>query len=102
MFELTLTRLFAVSQWYHFAFLSVSVALLGYASSGTLLSLTPPELRGRLDVVGLGFPLSILVSFLITNYLPFDSYRLALEPVQFVYLILYYLALLLPFGFGGW
>ncbi|MGM0401626.1 MAG: hypothetical protein ACQEQT_10045, partial [Chloroflexota bacterium] len=102
MFELTLTRLFAVSQWYHFAFLSVSVALLGYASSGTLLSLTPPELRGRLDVVGLGFPLSILASFLITNYLPFDSYRLALEPVQFVYLILYYLALLLPFGFGGW
>lgn len=102
MFELTLTRLFAVSQWYHFAFLSVSVALLGYASSGTLLSLIPPERRDRLDVVGLGFPLGILASFLITNYLPFDSYRLALEPIQFVYLILYYLALILPFGFGGW
>lgn len=103
MLELNLMRLFAVAQWYHFAFLSVSVALLGYASSGTLLSLTPPRLRDRLDVMmGLGFPLSILTSFLITNYLPFDSYHLALEPVQFVYLILYYLALLLPFGFGGW
>ncbi len=102
MFELTLTRLFAVAQWYHFAFLSVSVALLGYASSGTLLSLTSPRLRDRLDVVGLGFPLSILISFLIVNYSPFDSYRLALEPIQFVHLIFYYLALLLPFGFGGW
>ncbi|MFP3895498.1 MAG: hypothetical protein ACLFV5_01495 [Anaerolineales bacterium] len=102
MFELTLTRLFAVAQWYHFAFLSVSVALLGYASSGTLLSLIPPERRDGLDVVGLAFPLSILASFLFANYLPFDSYRLAMEPVQFVYLILYYLALILPFGFGGW
>ncbi|MEA3408492.1 MAG: hypothetical protein U9R48_10525 [Chloroflexota bacterium] len=102
MFELTLTRLFAVAQWYHFAFLSVSVALLGYASSGTLLSLSSPERRDRLDAVGLGFPLSILASFLIANYLPFDSYRLALEPIQFVYLVLYYLALVIPFGFGGW
>ena len=29
-FEITLTRLFSVTQWYHFAFLAVSVALLGY------------------------------------------------------------------------
>ena len=40
-FEITLTRLFSVTQWYHFAFLAVSVALLGYGASGTALSLFP-------------------------------------------------------------
>ncbi len=40
-FEITLTRLFSVTQWYHFAFLAVSVALLGYGASGTALSLVP-------------------------------------------------------------
>ena len=40
-FELTLTRLFSVTQWYHFAFLAVSVALLGYGASGTALTLAP-------------------------------------------------------------
>src|SRR4030042_483655 len=40
-FEITLTRLFSVTQWYHFAFLAVSVALLGYGASGTALSLAP-------------------------------------------------------------
>jgi len=32
-FEITLTRLFSVTQWYHFAFLAVSVALLGYGAA---------------------------------------------------------------------
>ena len=34
-FEITLTRLFSVTQWYHFAFISVSVALPGLGASGT-------------------------------------------------------------------
>ncbi|MGB9879266.1 MAG: hypothetical protein ACPLRM_00765, partial [Anaerolineae bacterium] len=42
-FELALTRLFAVTQWYHFAFISVSVALLGFGASGTWLTLRPVE-----------------------------------------------------------
>jgi len=38
-FEITLTRVFALAQWYHFAFMSVSLALLGFGASGSALSL---------------------------------------------------------------
>lgn len=38
-FEINLTRLFSVGQFYHFAFMVVSIALLGFCASGTFLAL---------------------------------------------------------------
>jgi hypothetical protein len=40
-FEITLTRVFSVAQWYHFAFMTVSIALLGFGASGSFLALFP-------------------------------------------------------------
>ena len=104
-FEVTLTRLFSVTQWYHFAFLAVSVALLGYGASGTVLSLVPRWVEGptarRASAFATLFALSVLVAYLGLNYLPFDSYRIAWEQSQLLYLLLYYLALTAPFLFCG-
>ena len=104
-FEVTLTRLFSVTQWYHFAFLAVSVALLGYGASGTVLSLVPrwvglPTAR-RASAFAILFALSVLGAYLGLNHLPFDSYRIAWERSQLLYLLLYYLALTAPFFFSG-
>ena len=44
-FEINLTRLFSVSQFYHFAFMAVSIALLGFGASGTFLALLPEQQR---------------------------------------------------------
>src|SRR5512137_694068 len=41
LLESTLTRLLAVAQFYHFAFLVISLALLGFGASGTVLVLAP-------------------------------------------------------------
>lgn len=102
MFELTLTRLFAVAEWYHFAFLSVSVALLGYASSGTILALLPLHSRERfVPTLGVAFPIGITASYLVLNTVPFDSYQLAWDPRQIAYLLIYYLSLTIPFAFSG-
>ncbi|MEE9292694.1 MAG: hypothetical protein V3U83_07165, partial [Acidobacteriota bacterium] len=38
IFEIALTRVFAVTQFYHFAFLAVSLALLGFGASGSVLT----------------------------------------------------------------
>ena len=106
-FEITLTRLFSVMQWYHFAFISVSVALLGFGASGTWLALRPLDeeenrsIFGRLAAIAALFSISILVAYLAINYVPFDSYRIALERRQLLYLALYYPALILPFFFAG-
>ena len=104
-FEITLTRLFSVTQWYHFAFLAVSVALLGYGASGTALSLIPRWVRlpteRRSAAFAILFAASVLGAYLSLNHLPFDSYRIAWERSQLLYLLLYYLALTAPFFFSG-
>ena len=104
-FEVTLTRLFSVTQWYHFAFLAVSVALLGYGASGTALSLVPswsrPPVARRASTVATVFTAGVVAAYLCLNYLPFDSYRIAWERIQLLYLVLYYLALAVPFFCAG-
>jgi hypothetical protein len=107
-FEITLTRVFALAQWYHFAFMSVSLALLGFGASGSALSLlhgATDRLRAAphraLSALAALFSLGVLVSYLTINFLPFDSYRVTWDRVQLLYFALYYLSLALPFFFGG-
>ncbi|HTQ80473.1 MAG TPA: hypothetical protein VMM92_10790, partial [Thermoanaerobaculia bacterium] len=38
LFEVTLTRVFAVMMWHHFAYMIVSLALLGFGAAGSLLT----------------------------------------------------------------
>lgn len=104
-FEIALTRLFSVTQWYHFAFLAVSVALLGYGASGTALTLVPRWSKSstarRASMLAALFSASVIGATLSLNHLPFDSYRVAWERVQILYLVLYYLALTVPFFCAG-
>jgi MFS family permease len=113
MLESTYTRLLAVAQFYHFAFLVVSLALLGFGASGSLLSIFPgwyldiddPTRREKLprllSLSGLGFTVSIGLSYIVINWLPFDSYSIAWDSTQILYFGLYYLGLTIPFLFAG-
>jgi|YNPNPStandDraft_1061719.scaffolds.fasta_scaffold04226_6 hypothetical protein len=105
LLESTLTRLLAVAQFYHFAFLVVSLALLGFGASGTLLSLSPRLRRTPLERLlawaGLAFAASVALAYAAVNGLPFDSYSIAWDRRQILYFVLYYLALTLPFLCGG-
>jgi hypothetical protein len=40
-YEILLTRIFSISLWYHFAFMIISIAMLGIGASGTILALYP-------------------------------------------------------------
>ncbi len=104
-FEVSLTRLFSVAQFYHFAFMIVSLALLGYGAGGTALSMFPAILRSnpalRLRQFALAGAVSILASYLLTNWMPFDSFSLAWDRRQLIILFLHYLALAAPFFFSG-
>ncbi|HXV42614.1 MAG TPA: hypothetical protein VEC96_06095, partial [Anaerolineae bacterium] len=103
-FQMALTRFFALAQGHHLAFMAISLTLLGAGASGTYLSLKPPQaqtLRRTLTNSAALFTLSVLAAYLAINYLPFDAYRLALERSQILWLILYFLALTIPFFFSG-
>src|SRR5512147_2216182 len=38
-YEILLTRLFSIIQWHHFAYMMISVALLGYGAAGSFVAL---------------------------------------------------------------
>lgn len=104
VFEIVLTRVFSVSQFYHFAFLTVSLALLGFGASGSALAAFPRLGRGgprRWALLALGQGISTLGAYAVTNRIPFDSFAIAWDRRQVWYLILYYLVLAIPFFFGG-
>jgi len=105
MFETALTRFLAVAQFYHFAFLVISLALLGFGASGTLISVFPQikeiPLEKILSGAGIGIVISIWGAYLVVNWLPFDSYSIAWERRQLLFFILYYFSLSLPFLVSG-
>ncbi len=103
--EVSLTRYFSISQNYHFAFLVISIAFLGYGASGTFLSFFEGRSRVEpdrfLSLSSFLFALSILVSFLLSNSIPFDIYQLPWDRKQIILVFPYYFFFGLPFFFAG-
>lgn len=104
-FEINLTRLFSVSQFYHFAFMVISIALFGMSASGTYLALQKKDFsRSKFPLIptfATGSGVCMLGSYLLVNHLHFDSFRIALDPSQVLILVLHYIALASPFFYSG-
>ncbi len=104
-FQVTLTRLFSVALSYHFAFMVVSLALLGYGASGSFLTLFPSLLQKRpvllFSFSAMLFSATSMGAYLATNSIPFDPLRIAWDRLQLVYVFVDYLLLSVPFFFSG-
>jgi SAM-dependent methyltransferase len=101
-FEVSLTRIFSISLWYHFAFMVISIAMLGLALSGTAISLFP-KLKNisRLGSYCLFLGLSLSAGYLLVNRFPFDPVKLQWSNWQILYIGAYYVVLMFPFFFVG-
>jgi hypothetical protein len=104
-FEVLLARVFSVSQWNHLSFLVISIALFGFAASGTFFSIVAPAVErwrsGHWSLLVVFFSASMLAAVTGLGQIPLDYHRLSLEPVQAAYLLAAYLLLALPFFFSG-
>ena len=106
LLELALTRVLSVTLWYHFGFLVISTALLGFGASGVTLALWT-KLRERTDldlglgICGLAYALSVVFSFWCMQRVPFDPFSVAVDRRQFLFMPLYFLLVALPFFFSG-
>src|SRR3989304_6857815 len=99
-FEISLPRIFAVQQFHSFAFVVVSLAVMGTAASGLVLALWPrPASLARLALAG---AVGMSLSYLTINLFPFDSYMVLWDRRQIAALLLYFLAGSLPLFFIGW
>jgi hypothetical protein len=105
MLQVALTRLFSFTLWYHFAYVVISLALLGYGASGALLSAFPGLLRGNLPrtlfLCSAGAAIVIPLSLLVYAHTPFYPLQLFVQPAQWAYLVAYYAATGIPFFLAG-
>ena len=104
-YEILLTRLFSIVLWHHFAYMIISVALLGIGASGTFLSFTRPWLEARFagafGAFAAAFGVSSLASFALALRIPFNPLEVVWDLDQQVQLLRLYLILSLPFFFAG-
>lgn len=105
MLEFTLIRVLSVSLWYHFAFMIISIALLGLGISGVTIILSKwinkAEINSFLAITSFAYAVSIIISFVAINRIPFDPFSLFVDSAQFVYLPIYYILITLPFFLAG-
>ena len=95
IFEVGLTRIYSATIWYHFAFLAISVALLGWGLGGWVVHL----LKGR--GVRLSMDQAALYSLLYGLMIPACLLLLVRFPFELDRLLLYLLAPLAPFLLAG-
>jgi len=104
MFEILLTRIFSVTLWYHFAFMAISLAMLGMAAGAVAVYLHPEEyedasrLRRQMALGSLLFGFAALLGFLTHRAIVFvpDASLAGLGPITATYVVM-----AAPFFFSG-
>jgi hypothetical protein len=112
-YEVLLTRLFTIIQWHHFAYMIISLALLGFGASGTFLSYTQDRyvqknyLKIILDRLLRRFPAAFalnaavfgvgsLGAFALAERVPFNPLELFWDLHQPLHLLAVYALLSIP------
>ena len=94
--ELSLTRIFSVVFYYHFAFLAISIALFGLGAGGVysyVISAKPGNLYTKLGALALSAGAAVMAALLIILFFPGE--------LGYTLLTVVYLASALPFFFAG-
>ncbi len=104
-YEILLTRLFSIVQWHHFAYMMISVALLGYGAAGAFVTLLQDRLARRFEGVfalcAALFGLSAAGCFLLAQEVPFNALEFLWDPKQPLWLLVVYALLFVPFFFAA-
>src|SRR5437763_5878235 len=103
--EVGLTRIYSASIWYHFAFVAISVALLGWGLGGFTVHVWKQtrtrRTAGRMPALPMSMSAAALVTLLYAGAIPLCLWLLVRYPFDMDRLPLYFLAPLLPFFLAG-
>lgn len=104
--QVTATRLFSFLIWYHFAFLVIAIAFLGFTSGGLIVGTSNAaagqggRLRGKLSQLGFMSGIAVLIAFAVLSRLPLEpDFQSTLH--GFGLFLIAVLVMLLPFGCLG-
>ena len=94
--EVSITRIFSAAIWYHFAFVAVSVALVGLGASGLVVHHRVTKLKGKWAE-----NLTIYSAWGITIFIPITLFVMHVLASQVIYLPLYMVLFSVPFFLIG-
>src|ERR671922_1374001 len=94
--EVAITRIFSAAIWYHFAFVAVSVALVGLGASGLVVQYGVKKLRGKWAE-----NLTIFSAWGITIFIPITLFVMHALASQVIFLPLFMALFSVPFFFVG-
>ncbi|MGC9975733.1 MAG: hypothetical protein ABSC57_03295 [Syntrophales bacterium] len=104
-YQILLFKMFSIQYWYHFAYLIISIALLGFGASGTVIFLFRRTLKNHFPLVLFSCALLLAFSMWMNDYL---SRMIAFNPLMIIwdkseiYHLLYLsLSIFIPFFLGG-
>ena len=105
-FQLVIMQILSITQWHHFAYMVISMAMLGFGAAGTFLALFRQWLRQHFSMA---LPLLYLLtglsmaasSWMVGLFGDFDAFLLFFERKQAAVMVFSYLVYCLPFFFGG-
>jgi len=104
-YEILLMALFSLIQWHHFAYMVVSIALLGFGVSGSFLVLTQAlfenNFRNFAVIQACLFGISSLLCYALAQRLSFNPEELIWDNTHWLRLALVMLLLALPFFFAA-
>jgi len=79
-FELVLIQIFSITQWYHFAYMVISIAMLGFGTAGTFIALFEKWMLDRYDSLFpsllflSGISMAVVVGMSNWSFVRFDTY----------------------------
>ncbi len=106
-FQIALLQLLATSQWHHFAYFVISVAMLGFGAAGSLLSLARDWLLARQEpllpllLCGCAVTLAAPLGMAQLLFGGFDSFLLFVDSGEALRLAAVVFLLMLPFALGA-
>ena len=105
MYELAAMRMFAITSWSHFGSLVISTALLGFGLSGTILTFVgkrlEPDAPSWLYRAATLFMPALAAAHVLGQRIPFNPIFIGSDPLQLVWIGLYYVVYGVPFFFGA-
>jgi spermidine synthase len=104
-YQLLLVKMFSIQYWYHFAYLIISIALLGFGASGTFIFLFKRQLKNHFPLVMFLCPLLLVLSIWMNIYLnraiAFNPLMIIWQKYEIIRLLLLSLAIFVPFFLGA-
>jgi len=104
-YEILLMRMLSIVQWHNFAYMIISLALLGYGASGAFIAtskrLLEPRFEFAFSISALLFSVAMVACFVLGQRISFNALEIVWNPRQFFNLAITYLVFFVPFFFAA-